>query len=126
MSKVKTRVVDIQEDGVIRNEDGYIIARLVDGKLEVEDLSVDHKPTNESEKSRIEKAGGEVDEDGRVLGNLGCARSIGDLFYKSNKSLTSFEQFISNEPDIKRVPLDKTIKYLIVGCDGIWDCMSSQ
>jgi hypothetical protein len=31
MSKVKTRVVDIQEDGVIRNEDGYIIARLVDG-----------------------------------------------------------------------------------------------
>ncbi len=29
--KVKTRVVDIQENGIIRNEDGYIIARLVDG-----------------------------------------------------------------------------------------------
>ena len=28
--KVKTRVVDIQENGIIRNEDGYIIGRLVD------------------------------------------------------------------------------------------------
>lgn len=44
-------------------------------------LSFDHKPENEEEKERIEKAGSVILE-GRVDGNLNLSRSLGDLKYK--------------------------------------------
>jgi serine/threonine protein phosphatase PrpC len=44
-------------------------------------LSVDHKPENEEEKARIEKAGSVIQE-GRVDGNLNLSRAIGDMRYK--------------------------------------------
>ena len=44
-------------------------------------LSIDHKPDNEGEKKRIEKAGSTITE-GRVDGNLNLSRSLGDLKYK--------------------------------------------
>ena len=44
-------------------------------------LSFDHKPENEEERSRIEKAGSTIVE-GRVDGNLNLSRSLGDLKYK--------------------------------------------
>ena len=49
-------------------------------------LSFDHKPDNETEKRRIEKAGSTITE-GRVDGNLNLSRSLGDLKYKTNKDL---------------------------------------
>jgi serine/threonine protein phosphatase PrpC len=47
-------------------------------------LSFDHKPDNEIERNRIEKAGSVITE-GRVDGNLNLSRSLGDLKYKQNK-----------------------------------------
>jgi serine/threonine protein phosphatase PrpC len=44
-------------------------------------LSFDHKPDNDEEKKRIEKAGSQIVE-GRVDGNLNLSRSLGDLKYK--------------------------------------------
>ena len=44
-------------------------------------LSYDHKPENEEERRRIEKAGSTITE-GRVDGNLNLSRSLGDLKYK--------------------------------------------
>jgi serine/threonine protein phosphatase PrpC len=49
-------------------------------------LSEDHKPENEGERRRIEKAGSYIAE-GRVDGNLNLSRSLGDLKYKKNKAL---------------------------------------
>jgi protein phosphatase PTC2/3 len=49
-------------------------------------LSFDHKPDNEGEKSRIEAAGGTV-ENGRVDGNLAVSRALGDFELKNNEKV---------------------------------------
>ena len=41
------------------------------------DMSEDHKPTDEAEISRIQRAGGCVGADGRVNGGLNLSRAIG-------------------------------------------------
>jgi len=46
-------------------------------------MSVDHKPDDIEEKTRITDAGGFVSE-GRVNGNLNLSRAMGDLEYKTN------------------------------------------
>lgn len=50
-------------------------------------LSFDHKPTNPSERTRIQRAGSFVNAEGRVNGNLNLSRAIGDLTYKKNKRI---------------------------------------
>ena len=49
-------------------------------------MSEDHKPDLAAERSRIEKAGGFVEEN-RVKGILNLSRSIGDLEYKLDSSI---------------------------------------
>ncbi|UKK01584.2 protein phosphatase 2C-like protein [Theileria orientalis] len=88
-------------------------------------LSVDHKPTDEPELNRIKNAGGYV-INGRVDGNLNLSRSLGDLSFKLDNTLSSREQKIISFPDIKIVPLTKDDEFLILACDGIWDCKSNQ
>jgi hypothetical protein len=63
-------------------------------------LSFDHKPQSEIERGRIQKAGGFVNQVGRVNGNLNLSRSIGDLKYKQVEGITKAEQMITAEPDI--------------------------
>ena len=63
-------------------------------------LSYDHKPQQDQESSRIRKAGGFVNQFGRVNGNLNLSRSIGDLKYKQAYFLPPAEQMITAEPDI--------------------------
>ena len=50
------------------------------------DMSEDHKPENPGELSRIQRAGGFV-EDGRVNGMLALSRALGDFEYKGNDKL---------------------------------------
>ena len=87
--------------------------------------SEDHKPEMESEKTRIYKADGWISE-GRVKGNLNLTRGFGDLEYKQNKNLKPEEQMITANPDIKVVDYDKDVEFIIIGCDGIWDCLKNQ
>lgn len=63
-------------------------------------LSFDHKPMQATELSRINKAGGFVNNFGRVNGNLNLSRSIGDLKYKQVPGIPPPEQMITAEPDI--------------------------
>ena len=89
-------------------------------------LTVDHKVTLDSEKSRISAAGGVV-LDGRENGNLNLTRAIGDLAYKSDESLKPEEQVITANPDVFLVELDpEKDDFVILACDGIWEVMSSQ
>ena len=87
--------------------------------------SEDHKPEMESEKTRIYKADGWISE-GRVKGNLNLTRGFGDLEYKQNKNLKPEEQMITANPDIKKEDYEKDIDFVIIGCDGIWDCLKNQ
>lgn len=88
-------------------------------------LSYDHKPDNEGEKSRICAAGGYVDM-GRVNGNLALSRAIGDFNFKKNSQLPPEEQVVTALPDVIEHELLPTDEFIILACDGIWDCMSSQ
>ncbi|KRZ56629.1 putative protein phosphatase 2C F42G9.1, partial [Trichinella nativa] len=84
------------------------------------DLSVDHKPEDEIETDRIQKAGGQITNDGRVNGGLNLSRAIGDHFYKTNSSIPLEEQMISPLPDVRFHALEKTDRFMVIACDGIW------
>ena len=87
-------------------------------------LSFDHKPENENEKKRIEKAGSTITE-GRVDGNLNLSRSLGDMKYKQNKNLKAEEHPITALPDVLIQNLSPDDQFLIIGCDGIWETKSN-
>ncbi|XP_071807560.1 protein phosphatase 1G-like isoform X3 [Asterias amurensis] len=90
------------------------------------DLSIDHKPEDDIEITRIEKAGGKVTPDGRVNGGLNLSRAIGDHCYKCNTDLPPEEQMISAFPDIQTAELTKENDIMVIACDGIWNVMTSQ
>ncbi|KAL7414438.1 phosphatase 2C-like domain-containing protein [Mrakia frigida] len=88
-------------------------------------LSHDHKPVNKEENARITAAGGFV-EFGRVNGNLALSRAVGDFEFKQNYSLDAEHQVVTVDPDIIVHQCTGEEEFLIVACDGIWDCLTSQ
>ncbi|KAI0243979.1 Protein phosphatase 2C 2 [Massospora cicadina] len=91
----------------------------------VKELSFDHKPQNTDEYARICNAGGYV-EYGRVNGNLALSRAIGDFEFKQNLRLSAEEQAVTSNPDITEHMIAEEDEFVVIACDGIWDCMSSQ
>ncbi|KAF4551682.1 Protein phosphatase 2C-like protein 5 [Elsinoe fawcettii] len=88
-------------------------------------LSFDHKPQNEGEKARICAAGGFVDF-GRVNGNLALSRAIGDFEFKKSADLPPEQQIVTAFPDVTVHDISEDDEFLVIACDGIWDCQSSQ
>jgi len=88
-------------------------------------LSDDHKPDNLPEKARIEAAGGFVEEN-RVNGSLNLSRSLGDFEYKSNHDLPFTQQMVTCDPEVRTCARQSSDEFLILACDGIWDCMTSE
>lgn len=86
------------------------------------EMSKDHKPNCTSEKLRIEKLGGVV-YDGYLNGQLSVARAIGDWHMKGPKGSACP---LSAEPELQETHLTEDDEFLIMGCDGLWDVMSSQ
>jgi serine/threonine protein phosphatase PrpC len=89
------------------------------------DLSLDHKPGNEIELTRIKNAGGVV-TNGRVQNNLNLSRALGDLQYKKDLNLIAEDQIITANPDIKIIKIEKDFDFIIMGCDGIYESLTSQ
>lgn len=86
------------------------------------ELSRDHKPNCKTERLRIEKLGGII-YDGYLNGQLSVARALGDWHMKGTKgSLCP----LSAEPEFQETTLTEEDEFLIMGCDGLWDVMSSQ
>lgn len=90
------------------------------------EMSFDHKPEDQIEFDRIQKAGGRVTLDGRVNGGLNLSRAIGDHGYKMNKKLPAEEQMISALPDIKKITIGPEDEFMVLACDGIWNFMTSD
>ncbi|CAM8997678.1 unnamed protein product [Rhodiola kirilowii] len=86
------------------------------------ELSRDHKPNAASERLRIEKLGGVV-YDGYLNGQLSVSRALGDWHMKGLRGSSSP---LSAEPEVEELLLTEEDEFLILGCDGLWDVMSSQ
>ncbi|CAH1430967.1 unnamed protein product [Lactuca virosa] len=88
------------------------------------ELSNDHKPNSVTERHRIEKLGGVI-YDGYLNGQLSVARALGDWHMKFPKGSGSGCP-LSSEPELQEVLLMEEDEFVIMGCDGLWDVMSSQ
>lgn len=89
------------------------------------EMSIDHKPSNPDEEKRIKEAGGHVFWD-RVNGMLNVSRALGDLTYKNSTDLDENEQQVTCVPGVKRTKIDKDVEFLVIACDGIWDCGKNE
>jgi len=84
-----------------------------------EQLTQDHKPNTPSEKKRIEDLGGKIEFDGvdwRVK-DLSLSRAFGDL---------ECTPYVTHLPQIYRYKISSSDKFIILGCDGLWDVLSNQ
>jgi len=95
----------------------------VQGK--VKPLSFDHKPSDETEKARIVGAGGYV-SDRRVNGRLALSRALGDFEFKQKSALSPEKQAITADPDVTVHDITGEDEFIVLACDGIWECLSSQ
>ncbi|KAK3187890.1 hypothetical protein Dsin_027451 [Dipteronia sinensis] len=89
------------------------------------EMSQDHRPSYLPERMRVEELGGYIDDVYlRYLdGSLSITRALGD--WEMKFPIGSASPLIA-EPDVKQEVLTKDDEFLIIGCDGIWDVMSSQ
>lgn len=86
------------------------------------DLTRDHKPNDEREKTRILAMGETIEWDyySKVhrIRNLSLSRSIGDSFAKPA---------VSGEVEIKHFPVaEDGDEFFLLASDGLWDVMTSQ
>ncbi|URD92581.1 phosphatase 2C [Musa troglodytarum] len=91
-------------------------------KGEAVDMSQDHRPIHAAERERVEQSGGFV-EDGYLNGVLSVTRALGDWDMKMPRGSPSP---LIAEPEFRQAVLTEDDEFLIIGCDGIWDVMSSQ
>ena len=88
-------------------------------------LTNDHKAKNINETKRIKKAGCKIIE-GRVNGQLDLSRGFGDFRFKLRKDLKPEQQAITVCPEIKMVNKNSKDLFIILACDGVWDCVSNE
>ncbi|KAI0528855.1 hypothetical protein KFK09_001398 [Dendrobium nobile] len=86
------------------------------------DMSQDHRPIHAAERQRVEACGGYID-DGYLNGMLSVSRALGDWDIKLPRGSPSP---LIAEPEFMQAVLMEDDEFLIIGCDGIWDVMSSQ
>jgi len=101
-----------------------VLAKKTGDGFEATLLSHKHKPTDQSEKERIKKAGGHV-VFGRVMGSLAVARAIGDKDFKFPFNKADAD-FVSADPYVNNLELSLENEFLVVACDGLWDKLTYQ
>ena len=84
-----------------------------------QEIMLPHKPGDDSEKKRIQEAGGFIAylDTWRLNGSLSVSRAIGD---------PDFKPYICALPGIAKFDITPDLDFLVVGCDGLFDCLTSQ
>ena len=88
-------------------------------------LNREHQIILQSEKERVLKSGATINGY-RINGMLNLTRAIGDLQFKSNPDLKRHEQSVIALPEITKIEDTEGIDFIIMGCDGVWDCVKRQ
>ena len=88
-------------------------------------LNKEHQTIIESEKERVIKSGAKI-IGFRINGMLNLTRAIGDLKFKTNSNLKRHEQSVIALPEITKIEDTEGIDFIIMGCDGVWDCVKRQ
>ena len=88
-------------------------------------LNKEHQIILPSEKERVLKSGAKINGY-RINGMLNLTRAIGDLSFKSNMDLKRHEQSVIALPEITKIEDTEDIDFIIMGCDGVWDCVKRQ
>jgi protein phosphatase 2C family protein 2/3 len=101
----------------------------------IEQLTVDHRPTNEIEMKRILSNGGKIYQTKiglpikvphRVFpGRLSVSRTIGDIEAKY-KQFEGNPKVVVADPDIYEYTIDEDDDFLLIGCDGVFDELSNE
>lgn len=112
---------------IIKQQDKIFIINIGDSRVITNNfnkaiqITEDHKPDVPSEYKRITDLGGSVTEDiygtYRINNILSLSRAIGDFHLLP---------YISSEPDIYSMKINKSNKYLIAATDGLWDVFDNQ
>jgi protein phosphatase PTC1 len=88
-------------------------AVLIDSNFQGHMMSYDHRPTDVKEQLRIEAEGGFVAR-GRVSGQLGVSRALGDHWLKTAG--------VTGSPYIVSRDISKDL-FMVLASDGLWDVM---
>lgn len=57
---------------------------------------------------------------------LALSRALGDFEYKNNSMMKPQDQAVTAHPDIMCVQLSSDVEYILLACDGLWDCKTSN
>jgi protein phosphatase 2C family protein 2/3 len=96
-------------------------AVLCDGDGVAQVLRMDHKPEWGPEQKRIEGLGGVITRDQGFevyrIKNLSVSRAFGD---------DRASKYVIHTPEIKKVKVKPSDRFVVLACDGLWDVMGSQ
>mmetsp|Transcript_112027 Transcript_112027/g.349137 ORF Transcript_112027/g.349137 Transcript_112027/m.349137 type:complete len:368 (+) Transcript_112027:190-1293(+) len=106
-----------------------VLARKEGNELMSEDLTVDHRPTREIERRRIQAAGGQVKRlegdiphrvflSGKMYPGLAMTRSIGDTLGTTAG--------VTSTPEVKSVKVQRDWCFMLVCSDGVWEFITTQ
>jgi len=108
-----------------------------------ESLTEDHKPSEEAERVRILKAGGQIYQNNNIMlagpggpvtqgpvrvlpGRLSVSRTFGDCQAKIEKYQGN-PKVVIPDPEIYSVNInDPEADFILLGCDGIFDRLSTE
>ena len=54
------------------------------------------------------------------------SRAIGDFEFKQNYAIQPEQQIVTSDPEITEHKFSEEDEFIVLACDGIWDCLSSQ